>query len=547
MADEPAEGRAADPSPAWGTEIARRENGVPFLCYRPRRHHAADLLVDARRWADRVHLVQGERRLTFAEVDTAAGRVAAALREHGVVAGDRILLLAGNSPEWVVAFWAGIRAGALVSLGNAWWGASDVAHALDLLEPAVVVCDERSRGLLPGSTPATVVDTATVRAWSEDPRRAVLDAGRVRRGADAAGEDDPAVAIFTAGTTGRPKAVVLPHRAIVANVHALLAGAGRLPHQIDPERPGAVVLQVGPMFHVGGVQALLLALVAGNRIVFLEGRFDAGEVLDLVERERVTVWGGVPTMASRVLAHSSLPERDLSSVRSITMGGSRVDPELLERMRAAFPKAARGMSTIYGMTETGGTVASASGSLMAEHPATSGKPGPLTDMRIADPADDGTGEILVRTPGQMLGYWQPRVGGDSYDNLVDAEGWVHTGDLGRMADGLLFVTGRSKDLIIRGGENIAAAHVEAALVEHDAVAVAAVVGRPDPDLGERVAAAVQLRPGRTVTVEELSAFAAERLPRFSVPADWWLRTDDLPATDVGKVDKAAVRDTWPEP
>lgn len=534
-----AEDSAPGDAPAWGETIVRRGHGIPFLCYHPRRHHAADLLGDARRWADRVHLVQGERRLTFADVDAASARTAAAFVELGVGAGDRILLLAGNSPEWVVAFWGAVRAGALVSLGNAWWGASDVGHALELLEPAAVVCDDGARRLLPERTRATVVDTTTVRAWSEDPARDTAAGEGAWR--TEAGEDDPAVAIFTAGTTGRPKAVVLPHRAVVANVHSLLAVAGRLPHRIDPDRAQAVVLQSGPMFHVGGVQSLLLAMVGGNRIVFLADRFDPGEVLDLIERERVTVWGGVPTMASRVLSHPSLPGRDLSSVRSITMGGSRVDPDLLERMREAFPRAGRGMSTIYGMTETGGTVASASGATMAEHPATSGRPGPLTEMRIAEPDDAGSGEILVRTPGQMSEYWRR-----PDENLVDADGWVHTGDLGRIEGELLFVTGRSKDLIIRGGENIAAAHVEAALVEHPAVAVAAVIGRPDPDLGERVAAAVQLRVGATATEADLVSFAREHLPRYSVPADWWLRDDDLPATDVGKVDKAALRAAWPE-
>jgi long-chain acyl-CoA synthetase len=527
----------ADEGVAWGTEIVRREAGVPFLGYEPRRRHAADLLVDARRWADRVHLVQGGRRLTFADVDRASARVAAGLTEAGLGRGDRLLLLAANSPEWVIAFWAGIRAGALVCLGNAWWGAVDVAHAVDLLEPAVVVCDESSAGLLPEDGGAVALDAGTIRAWSEDPTRDELS--RPEPDPEAS-EDDPAVAIFTAGTTGRPKAVVLPHRAIVANVHSLLAVAGRLPHQVDPSRPGAVVLQSGPLFHVGGVQSLLLALVGGNRIVFLAGRFAPAEVLDLIEGERVTVWGGVPTMASRVLSHPSLPERDLSSVRSITMGGSRVDPDLLVRMRAAFPRAGRGMSTIYGMTETGGTVASASGEVMAEHPETSGRPGPLTEMRIADAGSDGVGEILVRTPGQMLGYWRR-----PDENLVDEDGWVHTGDLGRLDDGLLFVTGRSKDLIIRGGENIAAAQVESALVEHPAVATVAVVGRPDPDLGERVAAAVQLRAGHSATAEELKAFAADRLPRYAVPADWWLGEADLPATDVGKIDKATLRATWP--
>jgi long-chain acyl-CoA synthetase len=275
-------------------------------------------------------------------------------------------------------------------------------------------------------------------------------------------------------------------------------------------------------------------------VVFLEGRFDAGQVLDLIERERVSVWGAVPTMASRVLEHPSLPDRDLSGVRSISLGGAAVQPELTARLRLAFTGAGRGLSTIYGMTETGGTVASASGQLMADHPRTSGKPTPVSELRIDSLQPDGVGEILVRTPGQMLGYW-----GQPQAEIIDPEGWVHTGDLGRIEHGLLYVTGRSKDIIIRGGENIASAHVESALLRHPAVRNAAVVARPDPDLGERVAAAIQLDPAASVSVDELAEFARTQLPNHEVPTDWWLLTDQLPMTEAGKVDKRKLRASWP--
>jgi long-chain acyl-CoA synthetase len=328
---------------------------------------------------------------------------------------------------------------------------------------------------------------------------------------------------------------------VIANLHSLLLVSGRLPQQIDPDKPGAVILQSGPMFHIGGLQALLLAMLCGHTVVFLEGRFDAGQVLDVIERERVTVWGAVPTMASRVLEHPSLPTRDLSGVRSISLGGAAVQPELTARLRTAFPGAQRGLSTIYGMTETGGTVASASGKLMAEHPRTSGKATPVTELRIDSAQPDGMGEILVRTPGQMLGYW-----GQAKSDIIDAAGWVHTGDLGRIEDGLLYVTGRSKDIIIRGGENIASAHVESALLRHPAVRNVAVVARPDPDLGERVAAAVEVDPAAPVSAEDLAEFARTQLPNHEVPTDWWLLTNELPMTDAGKVDKRKLNAGWPE-
>jgi long-chain acyl-CoA synthetase len=518
----------------WGTEAARSGGPIPFLQYSPRRRHVAEFLLDAERWRDHVHLVQGSRRLTFADLFLAAGNVAGRLAEHGLKPGDRLLLLAPNSPEWVIAFWAGIRAGAIVTLGNGWWNRPEARHAVDLVQPSLIVADERRRELLPPEVDdRQVVDAETVRRWGEAGSQSPPIAARSQ-------ENDPAVIVFTAGTTGDPKAAVLAHRSVIANLHSLLLVSGRLPQQLDPSKPGAVILQSGPMFHIGGLQALLLATLCGQTVVFLEGRFDAGQVLDLIERERVSVWGAVPTMAFRVLEHPSLPHRDLSRVRSISLGGAAVQPELTARLRLAFPGAGRGLSTIYGMTETGGTVASASGQLMAEHPRTSGGPTPVTELRIDSPQPDGAGEILVRTPGQMLGYW-----GQPLADIIDAEGWVHTGDLGRIEDGLLYVTGRSKDIIIRGGENIASAHVESALLRHPAVRNVAVVARPDTDLGERVAAAVELDPAASVSAEELAEFTRAHLPRHAVPTDWWLLTDQLPMTEAGKVDKRKLNATWP--
>jgi long-chain acyl-CoA synthetase len=522
----------------WGTEIRRRERGIPFRCYHPRPHHVLDLLDEARTWGDRDHLVQGGRRLTFQQATQAIERVASLLADRGLGAGDRILILAPNSPEWVVTLWAAWRIGAVPALGNGWWSAPEVAHAVGLVTPRLVLADERRGELLPEDLTDHLVGLTEARAAVD------AEGAAVERARSAAGdEDDPAVIIFTAGTTGFPKAVTLAHRSVVANLHGLLAVSGRLPQQLDRSRPGAVVLLSGPLFHIGGLQSLLMGAVGGSRLVFLEGRFDAGQVIDLIEREGVTVWGAIPTMASRVIEHPSATTRDLSRVRSISMGGMPVLPELSDRLRRVFTGAERGLSTIYGMTETGGTVASASGRLMAEHPLTSGRPMPVVDLRIDDPNEQGIGEIVVRTPGQMLGYWQGG-GVAPADDIIDSDGWLRTGDLGRFDGELLWVTGRSKDVIIRGGENISAAHVEQELLTHPAVAVVAVVGLPDPDVGERVGAVVQVRPGAVVTEQELCAHAGERLARFEVPESWWVRSDEIPMTDAGKVEKHRLREAW---
>ncbi|MBA3742847.1 class I adenylate-forming enzyme family protein [Sporichthya sp.] len=517
----------------WGTEVTRRERGIAFQMYAPRRTHLASLLDDAALWSDRTHLVQGSRRLTYADLFARIEATAALLHDRGVRPGDRLLLLAPNSPEWIVMQWAGIRLGAVVALGNGWWSEPEIAHAIDLISPTLVIADARRGSRLPAGTPALdIADLVDVldRATADLPTVPDVD------------EDDPALILFTAGTTGAPKAVALAHRSVIANLHNLMVGTNRLPHQLDPTRAPLVILQSGPLFHVGGLQATMLNLLGGATVVFLEGRFDAGQVLELLERERVTVWGAVPTMATRLVEHPAVGKRDLSSVRSITMGGAPVPPALLARLRDVFPNARKGLSTIYGMTELGGTVASASGALMAEHPSTAGPPGRVVDLRIENPDSSGEGEIAVRTPSQMLGYWTPE-GVSTANDLIDADGFVHTGDLGRLADGLLYVTGRLKDLIIRGGENIAPAHVEAALLTHPQVRNAAVLGRPDPDLGEIVGACVEADPG--VTVEHLLAHVKPLLSSFSVPAEWWLRTDPLPMTDAGKTDKLTLAANWP--
>ncbi len=512
----------------WGSEITRRAAGVPFLMYSPRRTHVADLLLDADHWADRTHLVQGDRRLTFADAFAAIDAASAELARRGVRDGDRVLLQAANSPEWVVALWAAVKLGAVVALGNSWWSAAEVDHAVALVEPALVIADRDRAALIPGHVACWAMEDVLHATAGEVPPRPDID------------EDSPALIVFTAGTTGAAKGVTLAHRSVIANIHNLLVSAKRLPHQIDSGRAQIVSLQSGPLFHMGGVQSLILNLIGGATVVFLSGRFDAGEVLQLIEREQVNVWGAVPTMAARVVEHPEVNTHDLSSVRSISMGGAPVQPLLMERLRRHFPSAHKGMSTVYGMTETGGTVAAAGGALMAEHPTTAGKPLAVVELRIDSPDAHGDGEIVVRTPGQMLGYW-----GDAEADLLDHDGFVHTGDQGRLVDGLLFVTGRLKDLIIRGGENIAPAHVEAALLCHEQVQNAAVFGRPDDVFGETVAAVVQMEDDAGVRVEDLVEHLRPRLAKFAVPTHWWIRSEPLPMIASGKTDKRALAASWP--
>jgi long-chain acyl-CoA synthetase len=517
----------------WGTDIVRREGGIPFLVYEPRRTDAAQLLDDVRHWGDRVHLVRGAQRMTYAGLLEVVPRAAGVLADHGVGPGDRVMLLAFNSVEWIVAFWATLAAGAVAVLANPWWSEEEARHGLGVVDVGLVLTDPRSARLVPDDIPGLGLEELA--GLASAPGRSPL-----RRPAPA-GEDAPAIVLFTSGTSGPPKGAVLPHRSVIALQHTLLHVTRQLPHTLDDGWPREVALQSGPLFHIGGVQALVRQLLLGGTLLFPTGRFDPAEVLDLMEAEGVHRWGGVPTMVSRVLNDPSIGGRDLSTVRAISLGGAPVLPELVARVKTRFPNVERGVSQVYGLSEGGGTLTAASGRDLVERPGTAGRPLPIVELRIDRPDEAGTGEVVARTPTQMLGYW-----GQPSDGVIDGEGWVHTGDVGHIdADGYLFITGRLKDLIIRGGENIASTHVEDVLLKHGAVREVAVCGRPDADLGEIVAAAVVVAPDSRVTVAELRDFAAGHLAYFEVPTSWWLRTEPLPANDVGKVRKRDLLAAWP--
>jgi long-chain acyl-CoA synthetase len=505
-----------EPAPSPGVRTSR--------LYAGRRTHASQLLTDAQRWRKLEHLVQGRERLTFGDVERRVNEAAVELVRRGVVPGDRVMVIGANGIDWVLSFWACLRVDAIAVLANPGWARSEFAAAIELTSPSVLLVDEQR---YPLDRPA--VPTAELRA-ANPPDSEPLDPPPTR-----AGELDPAVIIFSSGTTGRARAVALSHRSLIANVHGLLDITHRLPQDVADDREPPKLLQTLPLFHMGGVQALVTAVMTGSAIIFLSGRFDAAEALRLIEEERVNNWACVPTMALRVLQSPDFAGRDLSSLRSVTMGGTMVPKSVAAQVKAAFPAVSERVSSVYGLTEAGGTVAAGSGRQVSMRPGTVGKPIPAVEVKIA--GDTGEGEILVRSPGVMVGYWA-----ESHDNPVDADGWLHTGDIGRLdEDGWLYLSGRSKDVIIRGGENIASSSVEEALREHPEVDDVAVVGLPDDEFGEIVAAVV-VSP--TLTAADLPAmreFAAARLARFQVPARWRFTGEPLPTNDIGKVLKRELR------
>ena len=529
----------AERSPLTEDVVAAEVRGHQCLVYRSRPRNVTELMREGRRWRHRTFIVHGVRRYTYAEHERAVQRSAAMLAELGIRRGDRVALFAANGAEWSVVFFAGLRIGAILVPCNGWWSAEEMTHACTTVGPAVVICDERHAERVPVAMRQLPIARFT-RCLNEAVEDTIAVEDPWASDADShVDEDELGVILFTSGTTGFPRGVMLTHRSLIANVQNFLVVSGRLPHQLPDDHPPSVTLASLPLFHIGAIQLLLVPVASGSAIVFPEGRFDPAEVLRLVAEEGVTMWSAVPTMVGRVLATQTDDALDVSSLRTVVLGGAPVADALLQRLAARFPNAARGVGRAYGLSEAGGVVATGVTKELASRPGSSGRLMPTVEARIHGDDADGAGEILVRSPSVMEGYW------GEHDATVDADGWLHTGDLGRLdGDGFLYITGRVKDLIIRGGENVAPAHIEARLLAHPAVAEAAVVGLPHPEWGEEVGAAVMVAAPGATTPDELSDHCRATLAHFEVPARWWLRTEPLPKNTSGKVLKHELIKEW---
>lgn len=514
---------------AWGDQVVEGHYaGHPGLLYDTSPAGLRELLDGAtgQYWGGRDYLVQGDRRITHDAFHAAVPAAAAVLVGAGVQRGDRVMLHTYNRLEFVLATWATWWIGAVPVYANRWWSSSEIEHGLRVSAPALVLSDAPE--LIDAECPVVPLTTLES-SWA--------GASSGPAAADDVALDEPGLILFTSGSSGAPKAVELSVRSLIVNQQNLLVRSRRLPHTLDSAAPQSVSLLCTPLFHIGGVSNLLTNLITGGRLVLTAGRFDAGEILRLIETERVQTWGGVPTMAIRILEHPDFESFDLTSLRSFPLGGAPLPAALLERMTTKLPQLKkRGLANTWGMTETGGFMTVAGNADLQARPGTVGKPYPVVEVRIADPDERGSGEVLVRAPTVMLGY----VGID--DGTVDGEGWLHTGDLGHLdVDGYLYLDGRSKDIVIRGGENIACVHVEQRLLKHPSVIEAAVFGIPHDDLGEELVAAVTCRVGELVDVEALREHCVGQLAYFEIPSLWRITDVPLPTLAGEKLNKKAIK------
>ncbi|MFD4181019.1 class I adenylate-forming enzyme family protein [Rhodococcus sp. NPDC058514] len=512
--------------------------GAPMPVMKNRRKTLGEVLVDSLAYGDRDYLVTGDRRMSYAEHGAAAAALATALRErYGVGKGDRVGIQAANTPEWVLSFWACQSIGAVAVGFNAWWVPREVEYGIGHTRPAVLIVDAKRAALLD----SLGVDVPVLTMEEDIPRLVAEFAGADAPTVDV-DEDDPAVILYTSGTSGRPKGAVHSHRNLLAVIDyhrfsdALAAAfTGGDPNSDAPS--DRRYLLTSPLFHIASLHNLVVPrLATGGAVIIHQGSFDVDRVLRLVERERVTNWGAVPTMAGRLLEHGDLSRYDLSSLTAFALASAPSSVAFKERLRENVPFARDALVDSYGLTECSTAVSVATPPELEAFPGTLGRPIIGVSVEVRDPfgervSDGVEGEICVRSPYVMLGYWEnPEATADS----ITADRWLRTGDYGVLEDGRLRLTGRRSDLILRGGENVYPVEIEQCLDEHPGVLECAVIGVDHPDLGQEVAAVVVARSENAVTEDELRTFAGERLAYFKVPVRWRITTVPLPRNATGK-------------
>ncbi len=512
-----------------------------------------EVVLGAAARGDATFLVYEDERWSFDRFGReVAGLGRALVDRYGVRQGDRVAVAMRNYPEWVVSYAAAVSIGAISVSFNAWWTADETDFALRDCGATVLVADaeriERSRGTceeLGIRTVAVRAPGATgagIDAWDD-----VVDRDAVLPDV-VIDPDDDATILYTSGTTGRPKGAVSTHRAVVQAVMGY-ACRSALDRTRNPDRltgQGApVFILVVPLFHVTGCVPVMLSCLAGGLELVMMFKWQPERALELIERERVTNFVGVPTQNIDMLNSPEFDRFDTSSLRSVGGGGAPAPPELVQRISTSYAKAAPGIG--YGMTETNAYGPQNGGDDYLTHPTSAGRTTPIMRVEVRDP--DGRavptgelGEIWFDGPNLIRGYWErPEA---TAEVLVD--GWLRTGDVGRLDDeGFVYVVDRIKDVVLRGGENVYCAEVEAAFYEHAAVHEAAVFGVPHERLGEEVAAVVMLRDGSSATEVELLAHVGERLAAFKVPSRLRITTEPLPRNAAGKFLKRQLRDAEP--
>jgi acyl-CoA synthetase (AMP-forming)/AMP-acid ligase II len=491
-------------------------------------------------------LVAGDERLTFAELDRISECVAHGLAARGIGKGDRVGIAMRNCPSWVVGYMGIVKAGAVATLLNGWWEAHEMEHALELTDPKLILADAPRAKRIAARCPNRAILTVEIEEEVETALAALLHDVDENSVLPEVAPDDDATILFTSGSTGEAKGALSTHRAVTTATYAYATGLivlkGILEQDGNPPPTPRTLLSV-PLFHVTGeVPVMLNSFVVGRCMVVMP-KWDAEEALRLIEKERITYFVGVPTMSLEVMNHPDRAKYDLSSLKDITAGGAPRPVTHVERLAHEFPWAQPALG--YGLTETNAAGCANYWSNYAAKPASTGRPQkPFIEVAILG-ADDRplpvgeAGEIAIRSASNIKCYWEnPAATAAAFT----PDGYFRTGDVGYLdEDEYLFIVDRKKEIIIRGGENISAAEVEAACYACPAIAEVAVFGAPDERLGEVPVAVIRVKEDEALSEADLRAFLEGRLARFKVPERMVFCDEPLPRLGTGKFDRRALK------
>ena len=491
-------------------------------------------------------VVAGDERLTFAELGRWSDDVARGLVERGIAKGDRVAIAMRNCPSWIITYMGALKAGAIATLVNGWWQAEELRHALDLTAPSLVLADAPRAARIAQIEGDWTLVTIPVEQHAGEALAELRGSDPATAMPDIAPDDDATI-LFTSGSTGEAKGALSTHRAVTTAVYTyathLLTLLGILTARgTPPTNPPKTLVNV-PLFHVTGeVPVLLTSFLVGRGMVLMP-KWDAGEALRLIEAETVTYFVGVPTMSLELMNHPDRDQFDLSSLTDIAAGGAARPTSHVERLQSSFPGAQPALG--YGLTETNAVGCGNFWGNYADKPASTGRAtAPFVELSILGDGDrhlpaGERGEIGIRSAANIKGYWRnPQATAAAFT----ADHFLKTGDIGYLdEDGYLFIVDRKKDIIIRGGENISAAEVEAALYACEGIAEAAVFAAPDERLGEIPIAILHRTEGGAVDEAALREFLRGKLAAYKIPERMIFADQPLPRLGTGKIDRVALK------
>ena len=530
--------------------------GQKLRSYKNQPPNVRALWMSTAQFADREYIIYQDERLTYGEAHAIVASVANWLVAQGVKPGDRVAIAMRNYPEWMLIYWACVCMGVAAVGMNAWWVTEEMEFALKDSAPKAVFADaDRLQRIL--ERPDTAAKTKLVAVRTDAPAGVTAWSDVIKTGGampDVTVDPDADACIFyTSGTTGFPKGAQLTQRGCVANLFnimfsgqvsglATVRATGVGPDPSAPI-PTPIALVTTPLFHVTANNCGAYAISAAGGKMILMYRWDAGEALKLIERERVTVMSGVPVMARELLSHPDFDAIDTSSLMSLGGGGAQLQPDLVAKIDSQVATARP--NTGYGMTETCGIITAVGADFFVDKPESVGPAMPTFEVKCVD--DDGAtvpagelGELWVKGSPVIKGYInRPEATAESI-----TDGWLHTGDVARVdKDDFIYIVDRKKDMVLRGGENVYCAEVEASVYQDQGVAECCVFGVPDARLGEEVAAAIVLRPGATLDAAALREHLSTRLSRHKIPRYIWFLPDPIPRNASGKFLKRALRES----